>query len=157
MVVSALLLTQCRKPSIEFPTAEQAVTVSMTITAGPGSKTDISTTGGVTWSSGDVIYVGYDGKNVGSLTLTEVSTATASEITTTEDLATYGAVFLPASGYRKGTNVSGFGSYGDYWSSVATSSPMFALMLYFDQSHNPETTLYARATGSSVRLVRSAS
>ena len=68
----AVLLTQCRKPEVKFPTpsaADEGTTVSMTVTAGPGSKTDITTAGGITWSSGDKLYVGYNNKYVGYLTL----------------------------------------------------------------------------------------
>ena len=67
----AVLLTQCRKPEVKFPTptASEGVTVSMTVTAGPGSKTDISETGAITWNSGDKLYVGCGGKYVGYLML----------------------------------------------------------------------------------------
>ena len=67
----ALLLTQCRKPEVKFPTPSSAegVTVSMTVTAGPGSKTDITAEGAITWSTGDKLYVGFNGKYVGCLTL----------------------------------------------------------------------------------------
>ena len=69
MVLAALLLTQCKKPSIEFPTPSVTTTVSMTITAGPGSKTDITTEGGIVWSAGDKIYVGDGSKYVGCLAI----------------------------------------------------------------------------------------
>ena len=65
----ALLLTQCKKPSIKFPTPSVTTTVSMTITAGPGSKTDITTEGGIVWSENDKIYVGNGSEYVGCLTL----------------------------------------------------------------------------------------
>lgn len=41
-----------------------------------------------------------------------------SSITKTSALATCGAVFLPAAGFRYGTDVSVVGSYGLYWSST---------------------------------------
>ena len=66
----ALLLTQCRKPEVKFPTpsaADEGTTVSMTVTAGPGSKTDITAAGAIKWSEGDKLYVGFDGKYVGCL------------------------------------------------------------------------------------------
>ncbi len=68
----ALLLTQCRKPEVKFPTpsATEGVTVSMTVTAGPGSKTNIDADGRITWSSGDKLYVGDGSKCIGCLTLT---------------------------------------------------------------------------------------
>lgn len=68
----ALLFAQCRKPEVKFPTpsaADEGTTVSMTVTAGPGSKTDITTAGGITWSAGDRLYVGYNNTYVGYLTL----------------------------------------------------------------------------------------
>ncbi len=67
----ALLLTQCRKPAVKFPSpvAPEGTTVSMTVTAGPGGKTDISETGAITWSTDDMIYVGHGGTYVGYLTL----------------------------------------------------------------------------------------
>ena len=65
----ALLLTQCKKPSIDFPTPSVTTTVSMTITAGPGSKTDITTEGGIVWSENDKIYVGDGSKYVGCLSI----------------------------------------------------------------------------------------
>ncbi len=69
MVLAALLLTQCRKPSIEFPTPSVTTTVNMTITAGPGSKTDITTAGGIVWSANDKIYVGDGEKYIGCLSI----------------------------------------------------------------------------------------
>ena len=67
----AVLLTQCRKPEVKFPSpvAPEGTTVSMTVTAGPGSKTDITAAGGITWSTGDKLYVGYDSEYVGCLTI----------------------------------------------------------------------------------------
>ncbi len=70
-MAAAVLLTQCRKPSVEFPTPKPANTVSMTITAGPG-RTDISgLTGRIVWSSDDVIYVGQGGTCIGHLGITD--------------------------------------------------------------------------------------
>ena len=69
IMAAALLLTQCKKPSIKFPTPSVTTTVSMTITAGPGSKTDITTEGGIVWSENDKIYVGDGSKYVGYLTI----------------------------------------------------------------------------------------
>ncbi len=68
----ALLLTQCRKPVVEYPTAGPANEnmVSMTVTVGHGGKTDINgTTGAITWSAGDRLYVGDGSKYIGCLTL----------------------------------------------------------------------------------------
>lgn len=63
----ALLFAQCKKSEDSAPS--EAKPVEMTVTVGPGSKTDIASTGGITWSAGDKLYVGYDGKYVGYLTL----------------------------------------------------------------------------------------
>ncbi|MCQ2319012.1 MAG: hypothetical protein MJZ90_08865 [Bacteroidales bacterium] len=67
----AVLLTQCRKPAVEIPSpvAPECTTVSMTVTAGPGGKTDITSMGTITWSAGDKLYVGCDGKYIGYLTI----------------------------------------------------------------------------------------
>ena len=67
----AVLLTQCRKPEVKFPSpvAPEGTTVSMTVTAGPGSKTDITPAGGITWSTGDKLYVGDGTHYVGYLTI----------------------------------------------------------------------------------------
>ncbi len=63
-----VLFAQCKRPSIKFPAP--AETVSMTITAGQGSKTDISSnTGGIVWGEDDRIYVGDGSKYVGYLTI----------------------------------------------------------------------------------------
>ncbi|MCQ2300857.1 MAG: fibrobacter succinogenes major paralogous domain-containing protein [Bacteroidales bacterium] len=61
-------MTQCRKEEMSAVMPE-ANTVRMTVTASPGSKTDITPAGAITWSSGDILYVGYNGKYVGCLTL----------------------------------------------------------------------------------------
>ena len=67
----ALLLTQCRKPAVELPTAGPANEnmVSMTVTVGHGGKTEITGTGAITWSAGDKLYVGDGSKYIGCLEL----------------------------------------------------------------------------------------
>ncbi len=67
----SLLLTQCRKPEVKTPSpaSPEGTTVSMTVTAGPGSKTDITTAGGIVWSAGDKLYVGHNNAYVGYLTI----------------------------------------------------------------------------------------
>ena len=65
-MAASLLFTQCKK---EESVSSAGKTVSMTVTAGPGSKTDITDAGAITWSDGDKLYVGCDGKYVGCLTL----------------------------------------------------------------------------------------
>lgn len=52
-----------------------------------------------------------------------INTYTISEWSKLQEV---GAVFLPASGYRIGTNISNMGSYGSYWSSsVCNSGPYY--------------------------------
>jgi len=62
-------------------------------------------------------------------------------------------IFLPAAGYRDGTNLNGVGSYGYYWSSsLITDGPNLAWYIYFYSS-----LVYAyynyRVLGQSVRPV----
>lgn len=66
MAAAFLLMTQCKKQ--ESLVTPELNTVKMTVTAGPG-RTDIGTTGGITWKSGDKLYVGYEGNCVGYLDL----------------------------------------------------------------------------------------
>ena len=69
MAAALMMMTQCRKQETMPVTPSAGRPVEMTVTVGPGSKTDIASTGGITWSAGDKLYVGYDGKYVGYLTL----------------------------------------------------------------------------------------
>ncbi|MCQ2306233.1 MAG: hypothetical protein MJ000_01540 [Bacteroidales bacterium] len=77
MIVAALLLmTQCRKD--EMPAVmPETNTVRMTVTVGSGSKTDISETGGIAWSSGDRLYVGNGSKCIGCLDIEQSDTGQA--------------------------------------------------------------------------------
>ena len=66
-----------------------------------------------------------------------------------------GAVFLPASGYREGTNVSEVGKYGGYWSSTGhredgTYDPHYA---YFDSKYLSPVGRDFRGSSQAVRLV----
>lgn len=75
-----------------------------------------------------------------------------------EDWATLeaeGAVFLPAAGYRRGSDVDRdcVGSYGYYWSSTAWHTS-YANYLYFKSDEVSSTDAYLRYNGFSVRLVR---
>ncbi len=63
-----------------------------------------------------------------------------------------GAVFLPAAGYRDGTEVSLVGTYGCYWTSSSYKDNS-AYELYF-QNTGMDFYTTARAIGHSVRLVR---
>lgn len=76
-------------------------------------------------------------------------------------LQNYGAVFLPAAGYRnKGSDVTGRGTLGLYWSSSSfvSSTKMYSDLLYFD-SGTTSTILSSagdcyRSRGGSVRCIR---
>ena len=74
------------------------------------------------------------------------------DYTTWQSLASSGAVFLPAAGFRGGTNVLNVGSYGDYWSSTPYGSS-YAYSLYFS-SGSVYTYNGNRYGGLAVRLVR---
>lgn len=63
-----------------------------------------------------------------------------------------GAVFLPAAGSRGGTDVSGVGEFGNYWSTDYDEDKAYALT-FFDYNVNPESN-GPRFYGLSVRLVR---
>ncbi len=63
-----------------------------------------------------------------------------------------GAVFLPAAGYRYGSEVYAVGSDGDYWSSSADSYGYYAYCLYFNYGNAYMYDDY-RSRGRSVRLV----
>ena len=67
-MAASLLFTQCKKED-SVPSAGRPV--EMTVTVGPGSKTDIASTGGITWSTGDKLYVGDGSKYIGYLTLAD--------------------------------------------------------------------------------------
>ncbi|MCQ2319583.1 MAG: DUF1566 domain-containing protein [Bacteroidales bacterium] len=77
-----------------------------------------------------------------------------SSITSTSDLATHNAVFLPAAGYRRGTVVNGVGSYGDYWSSTPNEGYEDRAWLMGFNSDYASTGIDYRGNGHSVRLVR---
>ena len=64
-----------------------------------------------------------------------------------------GAVFLPAAGYRGGTDVRDVGSYGFYWSSSAYGSDDYAYSQNFRSNYVYTNGIY-RGNGRSVRLVR---
>ena len=63
-----------------------------------------------------------------------------------------GAVFLPAAGYRDGSNVYSVQRYGDYWSATEGYSS-YAYYLYF-YSDGANMGDYDRSLGPSVRLVK---
>lgn len=64
-----------------------------------------------------------------------------------------GALFLPAAGYRSGTNISFVGYGGDYWSSIYSDGG-FAYGLDCDSDYLNARHNDYRSDGQSVRLVR---
>ena len=84
--------------------------------------------------------------------------------TNTPDASTWtameaaGAVFLPAAGYREGTEVKtgSNGGYGSYWSSTAGGDYTTACRVYFRYNSLGADGNYYRYRGMSVRLVRNA-
>ena len=88
-----------------------------------------------------------------------VSTAIAASYTASDWAAeeAAGSVFLPATGYRQGTEVYNVGSHGNYWSSSPnTSEVKFAYRLYFSDSNLDPQSSYLRFFGYPVRLVKDA-
>ena len=64
-----------------------------------------------------------------------------------------GAVFLPAAGYRYGTNVNYVGINGNYWSSTPNNEH-YAYSMYFGSSYLDAASSNSRVDGFSVRPVR---
>ena len=64
-----------------------------------------------------------------------------------------GAIFLPAAGWRLGTNISSIGSYGGYWS-TASNGASEAGGMFFDATYLGMSSGSPRSYGRSVRLVR---
>jgi hypothetical protein len=99
-----------------------------------------------------------DGWTASGVALT-VTTAnyTTNNINSTDwnTLEQQGCVFLPAGGYRHGTEIIKAGSYGAYWSSTSTSSDKATSMDF--SSSTVEAYNTNRSTGCSVRLVKAVS
>ncbi|MBP9994358.1 MAG: hypothetical protein KBT67_05365 [bacterium] len=70
-----------------------------------------------------------------------------------KDAAKY--IFLPAAGYRDGTNVHDVGSFGYYWSgSLNSSYPFYAYYMYFKYDNVDPQNYFNRYYGYTVRPVR---
>ena len=95
------------------------------------------------------------GTHKGLVILSDGTDASVMEsISSTADLATYGAVFLPAAGMRYGTYVYDVGSYDRCWSGTPREDiEGSAYIMYFD-SGSVLVGSSGRTYGSSVRLVR---
>ena len=64
------------------------------------------------------------------------------------------SIFLPAAGYRRGTEVYNRGSYGYFWSSSLLSDySNYAFLLYFNSGYHYWSDYYRRYYGLSVRPV----
>ena len=96
-----------------------------------------------------------DGKYNGLVILPDGTDASVmNSIMTTADLATHGAVFLPAAGYRDGTGVNGVGSLGHYWSSTPLEGyEGYAYFMYFGSGDVGTVNGFNRGFGYAVRLV----
>ena len=66
-----------------------------------------------------------------------------------------GAVFLPAAGYRSGTNVSDVGSLGVYWSATTLAANFKYYLLFNSETLMPQVYC-GPGSGISVRLVKDA-
>ena len=85
---------------------------------------------------------------------TENPSTVMESITSTADLATSGAVFLPAAGYRDGTDVYD-ASWGYCWSGTISGFSVDYACFVFFTSGPVEVRNSSRDSGHSVRLVRS--
>ena len=98
-----------------------------------------------------------DGEHNGLVILpdgTEDPETVMGSINSTADLATYGAVFLPAAGGRYGTVVYDVGSHGYYWSGTPSEDyEDHAYDMYFYSGYVSVSNDY-RVNGNAVRLVR---
>ena len=72
-----------------------------------------------------------------------------------EKMETYGAVFMPAAGYRELASVNNVGSTGLYWTASCSSS-LNAYRVEFTNSFYSSGSSYRRFLGYSVRLVQDA-
>ena len=71
----------------------------------------------------------------------------------TNQIERFGALFLPVTGYREGTEVHSADVNGDYWSSTSIDSDN-ASHVMFDASSGSSNHSWTRCTGMAVRLVR---
>ena len=101
-----------------------------------------------------------DGWKTSYYSLNSTNTADAafsSNVITAEQWPTleqHGAVFLPAAGYRSGTNLSYTASHGYYWSASCDSVASRAKTMSFSDAYTANSTSWAiKNLGNSVRLV----
>ena len=101
-----------------------------------------STTNGLSWQGG--YYYNSNGTNYGDNTYTSEQWSKMEQA---------GAVFLPASGSRSGTNVGDVGNIARYWSSTGREEFYAYGVDFQSNSLNPQTNL-VRDCGFSVRLAK---
>ena len=100
-----------------------------------------------------------DDWNTSTYSLNSTNTTGASYTTNTMTAENWsiledaGAVFMPAAGYRSGTNVYHVGSYGGYWSASYYDSDRARGVWFIDDGLKPDNNGYGRRGGLSVRLV----
>lgn len=73
-----------------------------------------------------------------------------------EQLQSAGAVFLPAAGYRKGTELVDFNEYGAYWTSSGREDNFAYRTLFYSTILSPGGSNISYFYGYSVRLVQDA-
>ena len=110
-----------------------------------GASFTASTTQGLTWQSG--YYYNYNGNNFSHNTYTAAQWAV---------MEAAGAVFLPAAGYRRDTNVSNVGSVGRYWSATPIDDASSACNFIFSSESLDARYYNGQYNGQSVRLVQAA-
>ena len=71
-------------------------------------------------------------------------------------METAGAVFLPAAGYRKGTEVEEFNEYGAYWTSSGRDDDFAYRCIFYSSMLSPGGSNITYYYGYSVRLVQDA-
>ena len=101
-----------------------------------------STTQGLSWDGS--YYYNINGNNFSH------NTYTAEQWQTMEQA---GAVFLPASGYRWGTDVLDVGYFGNYWSSTEYYENYACNVYFYSYYLNPQYN-YSRYDGQAVRLAQ---
>ena len=70
-----------------------------------------------------------------------------------DEMQAAGAVFLPAAGYRNGSDISVVGNYGYYWSSTPSDDQYFAYFFTFKSDNFIPASSTSRYHAYSVRLV----
>lgn len=120
------------------------------------AKATVNSVSGVILFPDGETFASSEFTTVGSLnTVAAAYTTTTCTLDKWQALEEKGCVFLPAAGYRAGTSVHDYGTYGRYWaSSPYTTDAERAYALYFAPNNLSTTTDLGRGSGRSVRLVK---